>query len=117
MKRGAMRVLVITAVACLAGCATEQLNTGLQKVMGQPIDVLVSDWGYPTAQREIMGHTLYIWSNDRGVMAVPMYGGGMFAGRLTCTVQVAVDKNNIITSYQWNGNQGGCAALARRIPH
>lgn len=115
MKSG--RFLMIAAVVCLAGCATQQLNNGLQKVVGQPIDVLVSDWGYPSAQREIMGHTLYIWSNDGGVMAVPMYGGGMFAGRLTCTVQVAVNADKIITGYQWNGNEGGCAPFARRIPH
>ena len=113
-----MRFLIVAAVAgCLAGCATEQLNTGLEKVIGQPVDVLVSAWGYPSAQREIMGHTLYVWSNNGGAMAVPMYGGGVFAARLTCTVQVAVDAQNIITSYQWNGNNGGCAPLARRIPH
>lgn len=110
-------LLIIATIVCLAGCATEELNTGLQKAMGQPIDVLVSDWGYPIAQRQIMGHTLYIWSNNAGIMAVPLYGGGVYAGRLTCTIQVAVNKQNIITSYQWNGNQGGCAPFARRIPH
>lgn len=102
LKRGqSMRSFIIgTAVVCLTGCATEQLNTGLQKVIGQPVDVLVADWGYPSAQRQIMGH-----------------GGGVFTSRLNCTVQVAVNAQNIITSYQWNGNNGGCAPLARRIPH
>jgi hypothetical protein len=112
-----MRFLIISIATCLVGCATQQLNAGLQKVIGMPIDVLVSDWGYPSAQREIMGHTLYIWSNDAGVMAVPLYGGGMYAGRLACTVQVAVNDEKIITSYQWNGNNGGCAQFARRIAH
>jgi hypothetical protein len=113
-----MRYLTITAlVACLVACATQQLNTGLQRVVGQPIDVLVADWGYPGDQREIMGHTLYIWSNNNGAMAVPMYGGGVYAAQLTCTVQVAVNDQKIITSYQWSGNNGGCAAFARRIAH
>lgn len=113
-----MRILMVgAAVVYLSACATEQLNTGLQKVIGMPVDVLVSDWGYPTAQREIMGRTLYVWSNEGGAMAVPLYGGGVYAARLTCTVQVAVNAKNIITSYQWNGNNGGCAPLARRIAH
>ncbi len=111
-----MRYLAIAILStCLVGCATQRLNTGLQRVMGMPIDVLVSDWGYPSAQREIMGHTLYIWSNDAGAVAVPLYGGGAFAARLTCTVQVAVNDDKVITSYQWSGNNGGCASFARRI--
>lgn len=111
-----MRYLTIAImITFLVGCATQRLNTGLEKVVGMPIDVLVADWGYPSGQREIMGHTLYIWSNDGGAMAVPMYGGGVMAARLTCTVQVAVNDEKIITSYQWNGNNGGCAPFARRI--
>lgn len=111
-----MKIAVIGIALLLCGCATERLNSGLQKVIGQPVEVLVSDWGYPTAQREIMGHTLYIWSNQAGVMAVPLYGGGVFAGRLQCEVQVSVDSRNIIISYQWSGNNGGCAPFARRLP-
>lgn len=111
-----MKIAVFAAIALLGGCATTQLNNGLQKVVGEPVDVLVNAWGYPAAQREIMGHTLYIWSNDGGAMAVPMYGSGVFAARLQCTVQVSVDAQNIVTSYQWNGNNGGCAPFARRLP-
>lgn len=109
--------LLVGAVAYVAGCATQELNKGLQAVIGQPVDVLVNDWGYPTDQREIMGHTVYVWRNENGVMAVPMYGGGAYAAPLECTVQVVVDNNNIITSYQWSGNNGGCEAFADRIQH
>jgi hypothetical protein len=84
--------------------------------MGGPVDVLVEAWGYPASEREIMGHKLYVWTNDGGAMAVPTYGGGVFAARLACTVQVSVNEQEKITSYQWNGNNGGCAALARRLP-
>lgn len=103
------------AMGALAGCATQKLNNGLQAMIGQPVQILVNEWGYPDSQREIMGATLYVWSNEGGAMAVPLYGGGVFAARLTCTVQVAVDKAGIITSYQWSGNNGGCAPLARRL--
>ncbi len=106
----------LLAVASLVGCATQRLNSGLQAAIGQPVQMLVSDWGYPDSQRKIMGTTLYVWSNDAGAMAVPLYGGGVFAGRLTCTVQVAVDGNGLIRSFQWSGNNGGCAAFARRLP-
>jgi len=112
-----MRYLIIVMVTCLVGCATQELNEGLQQVVGQPIDVLVNDWGYPSEQREIMGQTLYVWTNDNGVMAMPTYGGGAYAARLTCTIQVAVNDKNIITSYQWSGNNGGCGSFANRIAH
>ena len=41
-----MRTFTIAMAVCLAGCATQQLTTGLQGVMGKPIDVLVSYWGF-----------------------------------------------------------------------
>lgn len=107
---------IALCTALLSGCATARLNTGLQKAIGQPIDVLVDAWGYPSSQREMMGQTLYTWSNDGGAMAVPMYGGGVFAARLQCQVEVAVNSQRIITRYQWSGNNGGCAPLARRLP-
>lgn len=110
-------VLLGAVIACVSACATTELNDGLQAVLGKPIDVLVSDWGYPSDQREIMGHTIYIWNNQAGVMAMPMYGGGAYAAPLECTVQVMVDSNNIITHYQWSGNNGGCKAFADRIQH
>lgn len=110
------KVVILLLALVLTGCATQRLNSGLQKVIGERVDVLVNAWGYPAGQREMMGHKLYIWSNDNGVMAVPLYGGGVVAGRLTCTIQVAVNDSDVITSYQWNGNNGGCAAFARRLP-
>jgi hypothetical protein len=111
------KAALIIVSLLLAACATQQLTNGLQKAMGMPIDVLVADWGYPREEREIMGHKFYIWSNNGGVVAVPVYGGGAYAASLVCTVQVGVDDNKIITSYQLNGNNGGCAAYADRIAH
>lgn len=112
-----MRAFVILSLLSLVGCATQRLNDGLQRIVGQPVDVLVGYWGYPVAQREIMGRKLYIWSNDGGAMAVPVYGGGVFAARLHCEVQVAVNRSDIVMSYQWSGNNGGCSAFARRLPY
>lgn len=112
-----MKIAIFACFAVLSsGCATTQLNNGLQKVIGQPVAVLVNAWGYPAGQRDIMGQTLYVWSNDGGAMAVPMYGGGVFAARLQCQVQVSVNAANVVTSYQWSGNNGGCAPFARRLP-
>lgn len=112
-----MRYLTIALAICLAGCATQLLDKGLKKSMGMPIDVLVAGWGYPSDEREIMGHKMYIWSNNGGVMAVPVYGGGVYANSLNCTVQIVVDDNKMITGYQWSGNNGGCATFANRIAH
>jgi hypothetical protein len=112
-----MRQLTFLAMVSLglAGCATQQLDAGLKKVIGMPLDVLVARWGYPTSEREILSKTLYTWSNNGGVVAVPVYGGGAYAATLNCTVEVTVDANKIITGYQWNGNNGGCAPYARKF--
>lgn len=110
------KIVGICCFILLTGCATQHLNSSLHKVLGEPVDILVSAWGYPAGQREMMGHHIYVWSNDGGAMAVPLYGGGMFAARLRCEVEVAVNDQRIVTSYQWSGNNGGCAAFARRLP-
>ena len=116
MKIAVFAAVALIAAGALTGCVSTRMNDGLNYLIGKPVQFVINRFGYPDSQREIMGHTLYEWSNEGGAMAVPLYGGGVFAARLQCHVEVAVDSRLIVTSYQWSGNNAGCAAFANRLP-
>jgi hypothetical protein len=125
------RTSFLLCLLLLAACATQQLNTGLQTLIGHNIREAMSHLGYPDGQREIMGDTIYIWSTNRsGVLPMNMpatttgtVGGVPYSGTTTsmafvpiairCTVQIAVAPDGTIKSYQWEGNEAGCKRYAR----
>jgi len=124
----------IVATICLvlvAGCATQQLDTGLKGLIGRPVSEAVGRLGYPDSQREMMGDKLYVWSTSHtavmpimntstttgNVGGMPVYGQTtgmtMVPMNANCLIQVAVTENGIIKSYQWRGNEMGCKMYAR----
>lgn len=129
VRKAALIGLALT----LTGCVSEQLNKGLGFMVGQNIQYAVSRLGYPDAQREMLGDTLYIWSSSHNValpMAttqstygtvgnVPVYGTttGMtyIPANFNCTIQLAVGADQTIKSWQWSGNMGGCEQYAQRL--
>ncbi len=126
-----MKVARFVVVALLCGCATQQLNTGLQTLVGQNIQTAISHLGYPDGQRIVMGDTIYVWSTNRNVVmplnttstttgavgGTPYYGTTssmqMVPMAFQCTVQIATTSDGTIKSFQWEGNQGGCQRYAR----
>jgi hypothetical protein len=130
--RDSCRPLGVCAVV-LAGCAGERLNKGLSSMMGQDVRVFVAKWGYPSGKREILGDTIYTWGNaSSGVVPIPQtttttgFAGNVPVMAITtstsympvtyqCTIEVAVDQNDRMKSYQFRGNQGGCAPYANRL--
>jgi len=119
-------VIAFAASALLTGCATAQLNRGLQGLMGQKIQAAVARMGYPDGQREMMGDTIYVWStNHQAIMPLmtnstttglvggtPVYGStnsmNFVPVAAQCTVQIATTPDGTIKSYEWAGNQIGC---------
>lgn len=115
----------IWAAVLLAGCASQQLEKGLTALKGQPIQRVVKCWGYPAAERSVMGQKLYVWSTRSTVyLPSPITGSvGNSPVNLTadepltaaCTVQIAVDTHEAITGFQWEGNEAGCSQFSRRL--
>jgi hypothetical protein len=126
-----MKIAVFALVVLLSGCATQQLNTGLQELMGHNIRVAIDHLGYPDGQRTVMGHTVYVWSTSGSMMlpmtttstttgmvgSTPVYGTtnqtNFMPMGFSCTVQIATDSDGTMKSYQWAGNQPGCRRYAR----
>ena len=63
---------------------------------------------------------MYVWSVDsEGVLPTTAGGEGTRTGGMTahyeCTLEVTVDAQNIIQSYQIQGSNAGCAAFRRHL--
>ena len=117
----------------LSGCANQILTKHLNQMMGQNIGVLVNRWGYPDSERTILGHKIYIWgSTSQSMMYMPQTSyttayvgnvpiqstttsGAFIPMTASCIIQVAVDSSDDISSWQFRGNQAGCAPYAYRI--
>jgi hypothetical protein len=136
------RVLSLGAVApllmLLAGCITNQaFSERLNSLVGEPIDVAISKLGYPSGERQVAGHHIYIWSVDRnGTIFVPQqsYASGYATGpfgmttyqatgttmqampvNYACEIDIEVDIENRVQSGQFSGNQGGCRPFYSRL--
>jgi len=117
----------------LGGCVSQNMNEGLQSLVGQDIHAAVARLGYPSGQREILGDTIYVWgSSQNSVMplsttnytsgsvgGVPVYGTttstNLVPVNYNCNIQLAVNSQGRIKSYQWSGNMGGCAHYANAL--
>jgi hypothetical protein len=128
------RILAVVGLALgLSGCLSDQMNTGLSFMVGQNIQFAVSRLGYPDGQREMLGDTIYVWSTSRevnlpmmttstttgSVGTVPIYGQTMSTqfvpANFNCTIELGAGPDNIIKSWQWSGNIGGCMQYARAL--
>ncbi len=128
-----MRKIAVFAgtIALLTACATQQLNQGLQNLVGSNIRTAISAMGYPDGEREVMGDKIYTWSTNRNAVmplittstttgmvgSTPVYGTTSATHfvpvAFACTVQIAVTPDGTIKSFQWEGNEGGCQRYAR----
>ncbi|MFI4985894.1 MAG: hypothetical protein ACHQF3_00475 [Alphaproteobacteria bacterium] len=126
-------VLALITVLCLTGCVAQNINDGLNGLMGQNIQAAVARLGYPDAQRTMLGDTIYVWSSNHSaalpvtstnttvgtVGTMPVYGTTTSTEwvpvNYNCTIQIATDADGTMKHYQWSGNMGGCASYARAL--
>lgn len=90
--------LVAIGLACLslAGCVSS-LNKTLAPYNGQPATTLIDKLGYPTEQKTVADHKIYIWSTSR---LVPSEGG---SATHYCTIRAIVSgPTDIITNMDWD---------------
>jgi hypothetical protein len=126
-------IVLLVLTLCLSGCVARHMNEGLNKLLGQNVQVAIDHVGYPDTQRTMLGHTIYVWGRSQsGVM--PIFNSGTTTGMIgdapvsttttstdfvpvnyNCTIQLAVDSDQIIKSMQWAGNAGGCSPYAKAL--
>lgn len=100
MQTSLKRIVYAVALVALSSCAN--LNTEISKFKGRKIEDVVQKLGYPEDKREILGKTIY-----------KFVSGSKYGNH--CDLDVIVDSNDVITSAQWNGTNGGCEKMAMRL--
>jgi hypothetical protein len=114
-----MRLIIITMmVAALVGCATTRLENDVKPYVGRNIHELSVRLGKPTGMRE-SGERVFVWSADSEGVLPTSSGADTRTGTMTahyeCTLEVTVNAQNIIQSYEVEGSNAGCAAFRRHL--
>jgi hypothetical protein len=99
------RALIILAALALSGCAGAKIKEQMPQYVGQPASALFAKLGYPTAEQTVAGSKVYIWSTTS------LVDGTSYE----CKIRAIVDSRDIITSWDGEGNQGGCGRYASRL--
>jgi hypothetical protein len=118
----------------VANCSTfDDMKKGLDHLNGQHIRTAISYLGYPNSQRVVAERKIYTWHNeDSGSYTVPNtnYNTGYIDGvpfnyttttnsthnyNYACTIDLIVDDNERIISWQYNGDAGGCRSYSNRL--
>jgi hypothetical protein len=81
----------------------------LKPYYGQPATALIAKLGYPTDQKTVADHKIYIWSTSH------LVGDEGGTTQYYCTIRAVLDPNDIITNFDWEGNLGGCDAYMQRL--
>jgi hypothetical protein len=111
-----MRLLFLALIgAALLGCATARLSNEVKPFVGRDIHELYARLGNPTGERETSGDRVYVWSiSSEGVMPKGT-GEGTITVQRECTLEVTVNAENIIRTYQVEGSDAGCTAFHRHL--
>lgn len=114
----------------LGACAPSPIGPGLQALKGQNIRTAINYLGYPDQKQEIVGDTVYIWSERGGYTStypITDYDRGEFEvngqrgtytnttrnyvseyNTYSCKIKIATDDRNMIKSTQASSSGGGC---------
>jgi hypothetical protein len=112
-----MRLIFLTAMgSALLGCAATRLSHEVKPYVGRDIHELYARLGNPTGKLETTGDRVYVWSiSSEGVMPRDTGGEGTMTVQHECTLEVTVNAENIIRTYQVEGSDAGCAAFRRHL--
>lgn len=112
-------IFTATMIAALVGCAADRLSNDVKPYVGRDVHELAGRLGSPGGKREATGDLVYVWSVDsEGVLPTTSATGDTRSGATAhyeCTLEVTVNAQNVIRSYQVEGSNAGCAAFRRRM--
>ena len=116
-----MMIRIVTLLACLlavGACAMQQLEKGLNQMVGQDVQILVAKWGTPLTQSQTQGDTIYTGATPIPQAATSAGFGSSSAYvpvTYQCTIEVVVDASNRIKSWVILGDRGACDSYANRL--
>ena len=125
------KFIAILSILALSACAMQKMDDGLPHLVGKPADYAFRVLGYPNAETRIAGSKVYIWGNANTFTTMETvtspysgtaygYNGGVsYQGTTSyqvpttynynCTIRLVANDKDIITSWDWRGNEGGCS--------
>ena len=125
---------ILGAVSLLmTGCAGQQIEAGMNQLVGQPVASLIAVLGYPDAEGSVAGRKVYVWGNQSQqtlILPETNYTTAFVGGQpvtlqntqfvptnlnFSCRIRAIVNDQDIIEAWDYRGNQGGCAPYARRL--
>ena len=111
-------LITFTLTSCSGGFGT--MNRIMTSWEGAPLDQVISQWGYPQQEKIIAGRKIYIWDHTfTATLPSTTTGTGTVTGDMinittitsgggpstwTCTRILEVNERNIVTRWQWSGN-------------
>ena len=122
-----------TLALILAGCASVTIEEKMQPMLGQPASQVFEKLGIPDAEDVVAGRKFYVWkTEDSGSILLPQLNtGSVYTGYGTstytytsyvpivyshaCKFRVFVDAKDLITTYDFEGNEGGCSTFASQL--
>jgi hypothetical protein len=129
MRRKPIVLLLLT----LSGCTGQMIEKGMNSMLGQPVNAVFARLGFPDGETMVAGRKAYIWANQSsGVMPIytPTTTTGFIGNRPVsmttstynmmpinnqCQIRVIVSAKDIVESWDYRGNQGGCRPYASRL--
>jgi hypothetical protein len=116
-----MRIILLTMMlTAIMGCAAARLSNFVKPYVGRDIHELTARLGNPVGKRETTGNSVYVWSTEsEGVLPTTTSADGTRTNTMTvqfeCTLEVTVNAQNVIQSYEIEGSDAGCAAFRRHL--
>jgi len=96
---------VVVVASTLAACAGAIIKDKMASFAGHPVSAAIDKLGFPTEQAEIAGRKVYIWSSRNFVEGTSYQ----------CKIRAILDDHEIITNWDYEGNEGGCMRFASKL--
>ena len=118
---GVLLILLCTALSVFAFGVESTMSVVMDSWKGCHIDSVIDRWGYPTEEKIIAGHKLYIWRTERTVSRdgyttttphTDSKGRTYYTTHTTAASTdvytseriIEVDDDNIVIRGRWSGN-------------
>lgn len=130
-------IFVLLPILLLSACVTDQLDSGFERLRGQPLSTAIDRLGVPSSERKLAGRHVYTWktsqlmSNYQPTSSVTTgsipkgsgkssysgttVGGTMVQTNLTCKIDIEVDGQEIIRHASYDGDVGACGKYASAL--
>jgi hypothetical protein len=100
-------VALVAAAISLGGCVSAQfdrIGALFEGFEGRPLKEMTARMGPPTGEAALEGEHWYTWRYSDFMSGI---------GQMQCEVHARVEAG-VVAKIKWNGNLGGCRALASR---